>query len=202
MNHHFRAALTHEAVAAVDLSAVQTLAALPPDIAGAVSQLRGADLVPYYDFASNLLYSSLNSHVADAECVSMAMRLALKLLAESAPLPTACERFTRLVKQAATLCMGPEKAAEHPICKNLEAQLRASAHEDIAAICLHMPLSLESTPGMRECVLQCLRAVPPTTAWRESVVTSVDTAAASNPAAFAPVVEVLREAFPERAQQQ
>ena len=47
--------------------------------------------------------TDINAHLHDAIVVSTAIRLALHLAAECIALPPACERFTRLLKQAAQL---------------------------------------------------------------------------------------------------
>ena len=172
-----------------------TLAALPIEVASAVAKVRGGDFLPYYEFAQGLLYAALNQHTnGDAECVSMAIHLALKLLRETAPVPAACERFAKLLKQAAKMCQGPEQMSANAICKTLEAQLRSSAHADVSAICLTLPSSVVKVTGMSEAITEMLRAVPPTDDWKLAVCEEVAKLCASD-ATYQPVAALLQQAL-------
>ena len=80
--------------------------------------------------------------------------------AETSVLPSACERFTRLVKQAAALV-----STNHTIGVHLALELKASGHALLTHMLLHYPLGLITVVHMVEMATELLRVVPPGEEW-------------------------------------
>jgi len=78
----------------------QTLANIPLSQSRQVASAHSAQLLPYYGFASQLLYGSLNGHSHDPSFVSEALRLAVLLAIETAVLVEAHQKFACLLHQA------------------------------------------------------------------------------------------------------
>ena len=177
---------TAETPVDLDTLNVQTLAGLSSAQAQAVVAARGVEVQPYYEFVAGLLYATLNAHLHDAVVVSTAIRLALLLTAESIALPVACERFARLLTQAAGL-----RNNDHPAGLQLLAELEGSGHALLSAVLLREPMALVAVGGMWDCCAELMRAAPPSDEWRRGAASELDRQARAVPSGAADLTKAI-----------
>ena len=109
---------------------------------------------------------------------------------ETFALPSACERFTRLLKQAAAL-----RAQDHPIGIQLAVEVEKSGHFILSQVLLQGPLALITVPSMVEMCAELLAAVPPGEEWLRVTLDSQNAQFAAINEGHEPKEEALQKAM-------
>ena len=162
-----------------------TMAGLPRGLATVLGEARPADFITYYDFANSALYAALS--VGGGEGTpTLALRVGLALLVETAPLAHSCKRFTALLKQVATLCLEPSADAKRQrFARGYLEAMAASEYVHVEALLVGDPQSLLRVPPLADTLVTMLRAAPPPPAWVASVGGALETRRAELAAAAA-----------------
>ena len=99
--------------------------------------------------------------------------LSFSLQAECRVLPPSCERFIKLLEQAARL-HPTVSDKQHPIGLCLASELQATNHSLLTTMIVLEPLCLISLTGMPECLSALMRVAPPSDEWKAKAIQELE----------------------------
>ena len=88
-------------------------------------------------------------------------------------LPPSCERFIKLLEQAARL-HPTVSDKQHPIGLCLASELQATNHSLLTTMIVLEPLCLISLTGMPECLSALMRVAPPSDEWKAKAIQELE----------------------------